>query len=236
MKNLLGVVALAMTMTMFAVGCVGEESAEETASESSNLIGDETFTKPAVGVTTDGVDTGCSGTLVATNVVLLAGHCFDGGKTKLDPQWKFEIRKSATEKYRFDTIDGWVKGRNAGGDDVALVRLAAHVPASIATPIPIATRWPSYGTRVELMGFGCNTANGGARGIKRHTYATYSLRWDAPGGWATRVLCGGDSGGALLAGNTVIGVLSGYQGDWTDLFGDPTAYRAEIMAQIRAWQ
>jgi len=220
------------------VGCANDTASEEESDSNSEsaLVGEETFDRPAVGVTTDGTNTGCSGTLVATNAVLVAGHCFEAGRTTIDPAWKFEIRKSATQVYRYELIDGWVKGRNAGGDDVALVRLGSHVPATVARPIAIGRRWPSYGSRVELMGFGCNPATGGERGIKRHTFATYNIAWDAPGGWATRVLCGGDSGGALLYGDTVIGVLSGYRGDWTDLFGDATAYRAEMLAVIARWQ
>jgi len=170
--------------------------------------------------------------------VLTAGHCFAAGRTDVAP-WQFEFRKSATESCRYDTAEGYVHSRGgAGADDVALLRLKQAVPSRVARPIPIAKSWPSYGTKIALMGYGCtNRETGEGAGTKRFASFRYNVTWDL--GWVSQGTCPGDSGGALLNvdGNEVLGVLSGYRtGNGRDLFGDAVTHRAVLMAKIASWQ
>jgi hypothetical protein len=226
-------------LALFAVGCaVSQEEGESdpSASEDAIIGGRETFAHPAVGVTRLNGDTGCSGTLVRSNVVLLAAHCFGADRTDIAP-WQFEIRKSANDRYRYVTGEGWVKSRAGAGEaDLALLRLREHVPASVAKPIPLATAWPWWTTKLELLGFGCTERGGGGAGVKRIIEKRHGPGWSL--GWVTQATCPGDSGGALLDSNgpAVLGVLSGYRGNGYDLFGDVVKYRAELEAVIARWQ
>ena len=209
-------------------GTTNDDSDEEQASSTEAIIGGTaTFREPAVGVSTLDGNTGCSGSLVRANVILVAGHCFPPGSTEVAP-WKFQIRKSATESYDFDTGPGWVKGRNAGSDDMGLIRLVQSVPSNVARPLPIARRWPSYGTKLQMIGFGCTARGGDGAGTKRMLEVNYTLGWDL--GWVTQASCPGDSGGALIDSSTrsLLGVISGYEGDGDDLFGDVVKHRAEV--------
>jgi hypothetical protein len=227
MRFLVGLCAVAF------LGCSEDVVGEN---DTSLIGGSETFDHPAVGVTVLEDRTGCSATLVADNVLLLAGHCFDGTRTDIRP-WQFEVRHANGDRFRYDTSeDGLVFGRNAGVDDVAVLRLVQHVPASVAQPIPMATSWPASGTRLELVGFGCTSRQTSVgRGTKRHLFATYDFWWTA--GQRTQASCGGDSGGALLANGSVLGVISGYQtASQIDLFGDVPKYQARLADQVRRWR
>ncbi|MBS2017109.1 MAG: trypsin-like serine protease [Deltaproteobacteria bacterium] len=225
--------ALVLVLAAAGLGCgEAEESAPDATSHEDPLVGGvETFENEAVGVTTLDGQTGCSATLVRPNVILVAGHCFAPDRTDVRP-WQFEIRKPGGAAHRYDTGDGWVKGRSAGADDVALLRLEQAVPASVASPIPIARRWPSYGTTLRLVGFGCIQRGGDGAGIKRKVDVSYGVTWDL--GWVTKASCPGDSGGALLStrGPELLGVISGFRASGYDLFGDAVAHREEIEAQI----
>lgn len=233
---------LALVATLALGACAAPEDDAESASaqtEDAIVGGVETFSNPAVGVTTLDGATGCSATLVSPNVIALAGHCFDAGRTTIAP-WQFEIRKSANraEWYRYDTSDGFVPlARNAGSDDIALLRLTQSVPASVATPIPIATGWPSWGTWLKVVGFGCTERNaeGVGAGVKRTANLRYTPAWDV--GLNSRVSCPGDSGGALLGhGPVLLGNISGWGPTGFDHFGDLVKHRALVQQQIDAWR
>jgi hypothetical protein len=234
--------ALALAATFSIGACAapsddGEDEADQT--EDAIIGGVETFANPAVGVTTLNGSTGCSATLVSPNVVALAGHCFEAGQTSIAP-WQFEIRRSSNRNdwYRYDTREGYVPlARNAGPEDIALLRLAQSVPASVATPIPIATRWPSYGTWLKVVGFGCTNRDGSGvgAGVKRTANLRYTPTWDL--GFNSRVSCPGDSGGALLGhGPVLLGNISGWGRGGYDHFGDMVKYRAMLQRQIDAWR
>jgi hypothetical protein len=167
-------------LVIVLAGCASESSEgedQEASSTEAIIGGTPSFHQPAVGVSTLDGATGCSGSLVRDNVVLLAGHCFGEGRTDIAP-WKFQLRKSATESYDFDTGPGWVKGRRAGADDLALIRLVQPVPPEIARPLPIARRWPSYGTKLQMIGFGCTERDGPGAGTKRMLEVKYGVEED----------------------------------------------------------
>jgi hypothetical protein len=216
-------------LAVVVAGCATETAEEQDSSSSTEAIigGTPTFHEPAVGVSTLDGATGCSGSLVRANVILVAGHCFPPNRTDVAP-WKFQIRKSATETYDFETGPGWVKGRHAGSDDMGLIRLVDPVPPEIAKPLPIARRWPSYGTKLQMIGFGCTERDGPGAGTKRMLEIEYGIGWDL--GWRSKASCPGDSGGALIDSSTrsLLGNISGFTGSGYDLFGDIVKYRAEV--------
>lgn len=227
-------IASALVLALCAGACTADDTTTEDPAESADdaiIGGTTTYTYPAVGVSVNNGATGCSGTLVRPNVVLLAAHCFAANRTDVAP-WAFEIRKSATESYRYPTGRGWVGDRGgAGEDDVALLRLETPVPSSVARPLELATDYPASGNTMRMIGFGCTqrgTSNGS--GTKR----VISFGW----GDNKDASCPGDSGGALIAypSAKLVGVISGYKNDGThdDLFAWVPKHRAELLRQIAA--
>lgn len=231
-------VALSMlVLTISATGCAADDSLagdQEEPGESSDAIvgGSSTYLYPAVGVTTYGGSTGCSATLVRSNVILLAGHCFEPGRTEISP-WQFEIRKSATESHRYPTGRGWVLSRaGAGEDDVALLRLEIPVPPSVARPLALSRAYPPTGNTMRMIGFGCTVRGGGGAGTKR----SISFKW----GENADASCPGDSGGALIAypSSQVVGVTSGFynNGSNDDIFGWVPKHYDLLTREIAALQ
>ena len=215
-----------------ASGCAaesGDGSASTGASADAIVGGAPTSSYPAVGVTVNGGATGCSATLVASNVLLLASHCFEPGRTEIAP-WQFEIRKSATDTHRFPTGRGWVNSREgAGEDDVALLRLETPVPSSIARPLTLARDYPAMGNTMRMIGFGCTVRGGGGAGVKRGISFSWGENKDAS--------CPGDSGGALIAypSSQIVGVISGYNtGSGDDLFAWVPKHYDTLMQEIAA--
>ena len=139
MKLRIAALALAASSLVLGACSGGADYGVDDPAQSADAVigGTETFASPAVGVTTLDGATGCSATLVASNVILTAGHCFAAGRTDVAP-WQFEIRRSATETYRYETAEGFVNSRaGAGSDDVAGPRWWA---------CSAATRWPPGST------------------------------------------------------------------------------------------
>jgi V8-like Glu-specific endopeptidase len=217
------------------LGCA-DAPADEDANATSDAIvgGEETAFWPAVGVTVYDGGVGCSGTLVASNVVLLAGHCFPAGRTDIAP-WQFQIERNG-KKYRYDTGPGWVYSgangsRDAGEDDIALVSLKTAVPSSVARPLELAREFPAPGTAMQILGYGCtDRAAGGGQGTKRRIRLTWGENADA--------LCPNDSGGALIesASGRIAGVNSGYYtaGSNDDIFAWVPKHEGELRRQIAA--
>jgi hypothetical protein len=223
----IGLVALVLSSIACAV-----ETEPEVADESADAIigGESTFSYPAVGVTVHGNATGCSATLVRPNVILLAAHCFGANRTDIAP-WEFEVRKSASEKYRFPTGRGWVGDRGgAGEDDLALLRLERPVPSTVARPLTLSSEYPAQGNTMRMIGFGCTARGGGGAGTKRVVSFGWGENKDAS--------CPGDSGGALIAypSSKLVGVISGYRTDRSqdDLFAWVPKHLAELNRRIAA--
>lgn len=103
----------------------------------------------------------------------------------------------------------------AGYEDIALLRLSAPVPSSVALPIPPLTRVPGGGAldpwlraqRFEMVGWGGTDADGAVSPRFRQTavarYAAFPLNADQPNkirvrGDGCATIIPGDSGGPLL--------------------------------------
>jgi Trypsin len=111
---------------------------------------------------------GCSGTLVAPDLVLTSGHCIYDKDKLPDPaphdrfrdlpeaDWQrpdrfYDVPNEVTVSVGLDRTDPELEPIDApsyalpGRADMVLLRLAQSVPASVATPVPILTRPPGRG-------------------------------------------------------------------------------------------
>jgi hypothetical protein len=215
-----------------SIAACGAPQDEVPTTDEDLINGEQTLFWPAVGVSTLNGGVGCSGTLVAPNVVLVAAHCFEPGRTEVAP-WKFKFERNG-KSYLFETGAGWVLGganavRGAGEDDLALIRLKTSVPSSVARPLELANLYPASGAEMQIVGYGCtDRVNGGGQGVKRR----FKFKW----GESTSELCPNDSGGALIEAKSgrIVGVNSGFYraGTGNDIFAWVPKHYDTLVKQI----
>lgn len=218
----------------------------DTASTDEALVGGtSTSLRPEVGRFLNGRGGSCTATLIHERYVLTAAHCLDypnydnlavpaGARfqTGSNSYSVAQIHSFGYDRYEYTMSTDRTT-------DVALLRLATAVPASVATPARIAPRMPRNNERVTIFGFGCTNrspASGG--GAKQYFEFNY--------GNDTQALCPGDSGGPVFLGNRnsggeLWGVNSDYAGSgsfptWDDIFGDVTGLKTQIEGIIRQWE
>ena len=264
-RLLLGIVALSTAALTGACASEVDEDGGAESSEDAVIGGAETWDRPEIGILWHGGM--CTGTLVRPNVVITAMQCGKGTPvdehvSNADPGYVFEIRKSATEKYRYKVVraesvaqpadfDGSQKWR---AKDILLLKLESNVPAEIAKPANIATTTPQGGSKITLYGYGCTARTPGddgrrpGTGTKRSKDFSWTV-WLASG-WTTmhngstpsntfsvtRSVCPGDSGGPLLdvSRNAVLGTNSGYVAQ-NDKFGHVPEASAKLNALADRW-
>jgi hypothetical protein len=163
----------------------------------------------------------CTGTLVASNLVLTARHCIEAGET-------IEVATGAGAREAEPIANGrkiFVPDGGNDGDDIAIVALDRRIED--ITPAVVRTTKPEIGERAVAVGYG-EDGDGDVPGVRQQRR---SIRIDALGpatvdyetsaGDAIRVdvadkmiatgesTCFGDSGGPLFdAEGAVIGVTS----------------------------
>jgi hypothetical protein len=211
-----------------ALGCttveLGERPPLEGAAE--ELIGGTyTYERPEVGSIS-----GCTATLVGPRLVITAAHCLSyGSRTTPGNYGTFEIRRRAGDSQRF-VIERFVSfSGDLGAEDVALIRLASPVPASVATPAGLASANPSRGAGLTIYGYGCQ-----ARGT-RSTWGKQKLTTSY--GATTTNLCPGDSGGpTITSGGAVLRINSGYYvGSGADIFGSVPVVYDRLQRTASSW-
>lgn len=159
-------------------------------------------------VTSDGV-VDCSGTVIAPNFVLTAGHCIvpqiaQGasvvfGSTVATPSASIPLVASRVDP-SFDPI--------TLANDAAIVVLGAAAPA---TSIPLATAPPAVGSSLRIVGWGKTGGDAGDIGTKRSgtTVVTSVAGTTFAVAPSPSQPCEGDSGGpAFGATGDVVGITS----------------------------
>ncbi|NOY25837.1 MAG: trypsin-like serine protease [Oligoflexia bacterium] len=176
----------------------------------------------------------CSGTLVANQAVVTAGHCDDAAQTYLD--WGYDtvfiVGSSLDDIQDVVLVDGWEAHPDYLFDDSGV---AADVAvATLSTPLsvdiaPLHLRTADLGTDwydqdLTLVGYGVTSDGSVDAGTKRTTTVpVYTLDSDFVYGLDETVggsnACSGDSGGAALRqtgdGWELVGVLS-FVFSWQD--------------------
>ena len=239
--------------------CGGTEQDELTPSDDSAntdiasteeaLIGGYlTNTHPDVGFIQTPQGHKCTATLIAPHTLLTAAHCLDY-KTQATAKYYddniiyFLIAKPTGPRYdqvawhRFG-ISAFVSlGSSLGKYDLAVVRLATAVPASVTPPYKYASVDPPRGAAIADYGYGCNHINADGSGATGGGWQ-YKRRIDTTLGGPKYFTCPGDSGGPLM--NAQVGVFrvnSLFCADKScpNGFAEVPANHAWIASWVRAW-
>jgi len=217
---------------------------DEDAPEEGDELrrGDVTTSMPQVGelrlpITDEpGRTATCTGTMVASQVVLTAAHCVDYRDEDFDyDSGAFMIHSSVSSETFTHHIVGYRSfGTGIGDADLALLHL--REPITGLTPLPLRADEPADGEPATIYGYGTNDcspsrASGDLDGNKRR----YDFTW----GNDPHAICAGDSGGPTLTAGEVAQVTS-YKLNF--LFTDSTGFGhvwnhyEDLEKQLEAWR
>lgn len=229
--------------------CSGEDFVEggtfdePTAQSSDEIIGGtQTTARPEVASIG-----GCTATLISRQYFITASHCIGyqarstGGTLTVTLNPPPAPPASPTQSFTIDAIYGFngdpigaAANNGLGRYDIAIGRLASSIPTSVALPGLIADREPIAGETVTAFGYGCNqkqpTQSGG--GVKRFRTFTWP---------PTDVICPGDSGGPIFAGNLaangpILAINSGFfsASGTQDILALPGNLKSRVEALLRS--
>ncbi|KAI4454419.1 trypsin [Holotrichia oblita] len=163
----------------------------------------------------------CGGAIIKTNVILTAAHCLSnkGLHVYTGIQALDDVQNS--KPYRVKQVIKYPKYRGQAGYDIGLIILSTHIRLTPTVKvIPITNTSPRIGSKVTVVGFGgvrCDDPGTGSSAC--HVLYSEFLRYavikvmkynhrviHTKG--SSQSTCYGDSGGPIVYGNRVIGLVS----------------------------
>ncbi len=245
--------ALVLSLVLAALAAACGEVAGPATSEAEILDGAPTTEHPAVGVVHQSVaESFCTGTLIAPDIVLTAGHCIEGDEKidafftgggrpvaspSTDPSTLGMVRHEVVAQVPYPTFDYFYSCPNQALD-IALVRLAE--PITDIEPVKIGGP-PLSAAECTTVGFGTHETDGGEQFLEKRAATVKigdvretSLDIFAVDGIASH----GDSGGPLLCGDVIVATTS-CQPDWpydAIAYGNLSAGLSWITAMIAQWE
>lgn len=197
--------------------------------------GSFSFLNPAAGrlSTTDG---GCTATLIDPQSVVTAAHCVGYRTGTVSGTFRIDLGPSVSDRRSYSVLEAKSYGDGVGKDDVAIVRLASPVPASVAVPLAISCAGGiSNGERVTMYGYGCRNTEGDSYSGRKQRFVT---DFDQ-----TIYSCPGDSGGPIISSlgdrRIISLVFSGkirhWPWDWNAAYGLVYRHATAIDKQADVW-
>lgn len=215
--------------SLLGASCAAETNAEPTAQVEAIRGGMVEDGYPQVGILEFSTGRFGTGTLIAPNVVLTAGHVVGGNITGF-----YVGRGYAVEAYmgetpttmmrRYEVLERVAHPDYTGtsGPDMGLVRLAENVTEM--APIPITTRLPEIGDTCTAVGYGRHEHPSDPMSatlflVKEKRSALVDITrigmQYVSATWNTGIPDHGDSGGPLLCGGEIVGeVCCKFDGEW----------------------
>ncbi|XGC80487.1 trypsin-like serine protease [Bdellovibrio bacteriovorus] len=249
---------LVLIAALFLTACSPQNSQNlEVDTDSTGIVGGEQVEgTSAVGRSTVGLYDAkigyiCSGTLIARNLILTAGHCVDPKSQNLVAIFAPEMKKANKEQIR--KVSKWIVHPNYSTEiverdmaDIAIVKIEGEAPAGFqVAPLLFNSQLIQNDVRTIVAGYGLNWTIGLKRGAGtlRTTTLTidkayYSQTEAMLGQSLRRGICSGDSGGpAYVSINGqlhVWGVAS--RGDSLPGFLTPKCMLFSVFTRVDAYQ